>query len=76
MHGAVRGLLATLTLWGGGEEAVEEIRSAAAPLKGLRVLHLSVTAFGTGVAELLSASAPLLSNVGIECSWQVLRPAE
>ena len=59
-----------------GEEAVEEIRSAAAPLKGLRVLHLSVTAFGTGVAELLNASAPLLSNVGLECSWQVLRPAE
>ncbi|MDZ4278433.1 MAG: glycosyl transferase family 1, partial [Dehalococcoidia bacterium] len=59
-----------------GGAAVEEIRDLAAPLKGLRVLHLSVTAFGTGVAELLNASVPLFSDVGLECTWQVVRPAE
>jgi trehalose synthase len=59
-----------------GEGAVDEIRQLAAPLQGLRVLHLSVTAFGTGVAELLNAAVPLLSDVGLACDWQVVRPAE
>jgi trehalose synthase len=40
------------------------------------VLHLSVTAFGTGVAELLNAAVPLFSDIGLQCSWQVVRPAE
>ena len=59
-----------------GEAAIEEIRRLAAPLQGLRVLHLSVTAFGTGVAELLNATVPLLSDVGLQCDWQVVRPTE
>lgn len=59
-----------------GGNATDEIRQLAAPLRGLRVLHLSVTAFGTGVAELLNAAVPLLSDVGLDCSWQVVRPAE
>lgn len=59
-----------------GDDAMDEIRRLAEPLRGLRVLHLSVTAFGTGVAELLNAAAPLLSDVGLDCSWQVVRPAE
>ncbi len=59
-----------------GAEAIDEIRRLAAPLRGLRVLHLSVTAFGTGVAELLNAAVPLLSDIGLECSWQVVRSAE
>ena len=59
-----------------GEAAIDEIRRLAEPLRGLRVLHLSVTAFGTGVAELLNASVPLLSDIGLHCNWQVVRPAE
>ena len=59
-----------------GEEGIDEIRRLAEPLRGLRVLHLSVTAFGTGVAELLSATVPLLTDVGLQCDWQVVRPAE
>lgn len=59
-----------------GDETMEEIRRLAAPLRGLRVLHLSVTAFGTGVAELLNAAVPLMCDVGLACSWQVVRPAE
>ena len=59
-----------------GDAAIDDVRRLAEPLRGLRVLHLSVTAFGTGVAELLNAAVPLMSNVGLECSWQVVRPAE
>src|SRR3989304_5280963 len=56
-------------------EAIDEIRQLAAPLQGLRVLHLSATAVGTGVAELLNGAVPLLSDIGLACSWQGGRPA-
>jgi trehalose synthase len=57
-------------------DAIDEIRQLARPLAGLRVLHLSATAFGTGVAELLNAAVPLLSDAGLTCDWQVVRPTE
>ena len=59
-----------------GEEKIDELHRLAEPLRGLRVLHLSVTGFGTGVAELLNASVPLFSDIGLECSWQVVHPTE
>lgn len=55
------------------EESLDELRHLAAPLRGARVLHLNVTAFGTGVAETLSAMVPLLNDLGLESQWQVLR---
>ncbi len=58
----------------GGEE-IETLQELAAPLRDLRVLNLSVTAFGTGVAELLNASVPLLCDLGLACEWQVVRTA-
>ena len=59
-----------------GGAAIDEVRSLAGPLRGLRVLHLSVTAFGTGVADLLNSAVPLMSDIGLTCHWQVVRPAE
>lgn len=56
-----------------GDEEIELMQQAAAPLRDLRVLNLSVTAFGTGVAELLHASVPLLADLGLACEWQVMR---
>jgi trehalose synthase len=57
-------------------DAIDEIRDLARPLRGLRVLHLSATAFGTGVAELMNGAVPLLSDIGLDCHWQVVRPTE
>ncbi|HEY5164974.1 MAG TPA: glycosyltransferase [Acidimicrobiia bacterium] len=59
-----------------GDEAVAQIREAAAPLEGARVLHLSATAYGGGVAELLATHVPLLRSVGIEAEWQVLHGSD
>ncbi len=59
-----------------GDDAVDDIRRLAEPLQGRRVLHLSVTAFGTGVAELLNSAVPLFSDLGLESQWQVVRPAQ
>ena len=59
-----------------GREAIDDLRRMARPLEGLRVLNLSVTGFGTGTAELLSSSVPLLSDLGLDCHWQVVRGSE
>ena len=43
-----------------GRPLIEEIRALAEPLQGRRVLHLSATAFGGGVAEILYTLIPLM----------------
>ena len=55
-----------------GRPLVEEIRVLAEPLQGKRVLHLSATAFGGGVSEVLYTLVPLMRDVGIDAHWQVI----
>jgi trehalose synthase len=55
-----------------GDEAVAEIRDLAHDLRGLRVLELSSTATGGGVAELLSSLVPLERDIGLEAEWRVI----
>ena len=55
-----------------GRPLVEEIRSLAESLQGKRVLHLSATAFGGGVSEILYTLVPLMRDVGIDAHWQVI----
>jgi trehalose synthase len=55
-----------------GRPLVQEIRDLAEDLKGLRVLHVSATAFGGGVSEILYTLIPLMNDAGIEAEWQVM----
>jgi trehalose synthase len=55
-----------------GRELIEEIRTLAEPLKGRRVVHVSATAFGGGVSEILYTLVPLMRDVGLETEWQVI----
>ncbi len=55
-----------------GRALVDEIRERAERLKGTRVLHVSATAFGGGVSEILNTLVPLMVDVGLECEWQVI----
>jgi trehalose synthase len=55
-----------------GRPLVEEIRELAEALRGRRVLHLSATAFGGGVAEILYTLVPLMRDVGLETEWHVI----
>jgi trehalose synthase len=55
-----------------GRPLVEEIRELAEPLAGKRVVHLSATAFGGGVSEILYTLIPLMRDVGLEVEWQVI----
>lgn len=55
-----------------GDEIVAEVRELARALRGLRVLELSATATGGGVAELLSSLVPLERDLGIAAEWRVI----
>ncbi len=55
-----------------GRPLVEEIRERAERLEGKRILHLSATAFGGGVSEILYTIVPLMADVGLDVSWQVI----
>ena len=49
-----------------GAEAVYHVRKLAEPLRGARILHISITASGTHNARALSASVPLLRDLGLD----------
>jgi trehalose synthase len=59
-----------------GDEAVERLFQAAEPFKGARIVHLSSTAFGGGVAELLASQIALLHDLGIDADWQLIEGSE
>jgi len=49
-----------------------EIRRLAEPLQGKRIVHLSATAFGGGVAEINYALVPLMADVGLDVEWRII----
>jgi trehalose synthase len=55
---------------------MDEIRRLAEPLSGKRVVHLSATAFGGGVAEINYTLIPLMQDAGLEVEWRIIRGAE
>jgi trehalose synthase len=55
-----------------GRETMDRIRELAEPLKGKRVLHVSATAFGGGVSEILYTIVPLMRDVGLDAHWHVI----
>ncbi|HKG44894.1 MAG TPA: glycosyltransferase [Gaiellaceae bacterium] len=55
---------------------MEEIRRLAEPLRGKRLVHLSATAFGGGVAEINYALVPLMKDAGIDAEWRIIAGAE
>ena len=59
-----------------GRGLVDEIREFAENLQGKRVLHVSATAFGGGVSEILYTLVPLMRDVGLETHWQVIMGRE
>jgi trehalose synthase len=55
-----------------GARAVERLQHAAEPLRGARVLHLSVAGAEGRVPELLGGMLPLAAGTGVEVEWRVL----
>ncbi len=55
-----------------GGRAVEAVQRAAEPLRGARVLHVSVAGAEGRVPELLGGLLPLAAGAGVEVEWRVL----
>ena len=55
---------------------MDDIRRLAAMIEGKRVLHLSATAFGGGVAEINYALVPLMRDAGLDVEWRIIRGAD
>lgn len=55
---------------------MDEIRRLAAPLAGKRVLTLSATAFGGGVAEIQYTLVPLMRDAGLDVEWRIIHGAD
>ena len=55
-----------------GEEKVAEFVGTARPLLGLRVLHVSSTFHGGGVAGMLRSLLPLMDDLGLDVDWSLL----
>src|SRR5438477_2612535 len=53
-----------------------EIRRLAEPLAGKRVVHLSATAFGGGVAEINYTLIPLMVDAGLDVEWRIIQGQE
>jgi len=59
-----------------GEVAVSQLRQLANSLTGARVVHVNSTREGGGVAEILSWLIPLMNDLGLEASWEVVEGHE
>lgn len=51
---------------------IEEILELSKALRGVQILHINSTKTGGGVAEILSRMVPLMEELGIGASWQVI----
>jgi trehalose synthase len=55
---------------------IAEIARLAEPLRGKRVVHVSATAFGGGVAEINATLVPLMADVGLDVEWRIMRGSD
>jgi trehalose synthase len=53
-----------------------EILRLADQVQGKRVVHVSATAFGGGVAEINYTLVPLMADAGLEVEWRIMRGAD
>lgn len=55
-----------------GYDVVEHLKQLAKPLQGLKLVHINSTRTGGGVAEILHKMVPLLNELRIDTSWQIV----
>lgn len=55
-----------------GEDYIAKIHQTARALAGLHICHFNTTYTGGGVAEILGVLIPLMEELGIKHSWQVV----
>jgi len=55
-----------------GHVAISQLKQLADDLAGARVVHVNSTKTGGGVAEILQWLIPLMNDLGLEASWEVI----
>lgn len=55
-----------------GADVIDQLRQLAAPLKGLKVVHVNSTRAGGGVAEILAKLVPYMNELGMDTHWEVI----
>lgn len=55
-----------------GGDVIDHLQQLSAPLRGKKVVHVNSTRLGGGVAEILHQLVPLMLELGIETSWEVI----
>ncbi|RKX24428.1 MAG: glycosyl transferase family 1 [Candidatus Zixiibacteriota bacterium] len=58
-----------------GENAISQLRQLARDLQGARVVHVNSTRVGGGVAEILGWLVPLMEDLGLDTSWEIVEGA-
>ena len=59
-----------------GPSAITQLHRLGKRLKGRRIVHVNSTREGGGVAEILDWMVPLMCEVGLNASWEVIRGTE
>jgi len=59
-----------------GAAEIDELRALARPLVGRHIQMVNSTAVGGGVAEILTRLLPLMGELGLAVSWEVLAGAQ
>ena len=55
-----------------GDAVIDQLYQLSKTLKGKKVVHVNSTKVGGGVAEILNKLVPLMNELGIETSWEVI----
>jgi len=55
-----------------GADVIAQLRQLAAPLQGMRVVHVNSTRTGGGVAEVLAKLVPFTRELGIPTRWETI----
>ena len=55
-----------------GQDVVNHLRQLADSLKGIKVVHVNSTRVGGGVAEILHKMVPLMRELEIDTTWEVI----
>ncbi len=56
-----------------GDDVMATIKEKAQAVKDKRLVHISSTSHGGGVAEMLATLVPLMNKAGVETGWRILR---
>jgi len=55
-----------------GQDAVDQLQQLSDPMRGAKFVHVNSTRVGGGVAEILMKMVPLMNELGIDTSWEVI----